>query len=186
MRARACRYTRFAMTSPLMSGPAHALSQSGEDDSFNALGVLIVFDELPAYKRALRLLVRIGEQLGIDHGIRPLPWQFEVLESPPWRLLASDEAEHAAIVVVASSTIGPLPRAIREWLQMSCVVKRSSPALLVSILGEQGAPGAFASAETEFLRNLTAVAGWEFLSPEGDEKSLPRPGTELVGTVETR
>lgn len=140
--------------------------------SVDSLRVLIAFDDLPAYKRAVRLLVRVAQQLGDGHDLRPLPWQFDVLESARWHALALCQAGDAEIMVVSTSRVGALPQTAREWLQACCAAKRESAALLVALLGAPDGDGEHAGPDTDFMRGLAEGAGWGFLSPPG-ARGLP-------------
>ena len=160
-----------------MSAAAH---DTNDTVCLDLLHVLIAFDDLPAYKRAVRLLVRVAQQLGGSIDVRPLPWQFDVIESGSWRTLASEQADNSEIVVVSTSRVGSLSGAIREWLRACCADKRESTPLLVAMLGVPDSDGVERMPDTEFLRRLAKDAGWGFLSPACSAASSDLPATATI------
>jgi hypothetical protein len=139
----------------------------GESTLFESLRVLIAFDDLAAYRRALRTIAAVSRQLDEEIAVQPLPWQFETLTTPYWRDLALDEAGGAAILMVSTSRPGALPEGIRQWLQ-ECAgsgTAREAGALLIAMLGipgEHDGPGVH---DAGFLRAIAEHAGWSFLAP---------------------
>jgi hypothetical protein len=138
----------------------------------DALRVFIAFDDVPAYKRALRTIAHVAQQFSDDLDVRSQPCPFDVIESDSWRTLASDEVGDSEIVVISTSHAGSLPKAIREWLQACSTLKRGSGTLLVAMLGALDRDRAPRSSDTVFLRRLAESAGWGFLSPQDGNRSL--------------
>ena len=159
---------------PLLLHPAASpvAQNPGNTTSKEALHVFIAFDDMLAYKCALRTIEHVAQQLGDELEVKPQLCPFDVLESVSWRTLASDEACDSEIVVVSTSRSGTLPNSIRNWLQACCAAKRNSGALLVAMLGTLENDRSIGEQDTVFMRDLAKSAGWEFLSPQIENGSL--------------
>lgn len=137
--------------------------------------MVIAFGDLPAYKRALRMLVRTTHQLDEEIDLRPLPWQFDALADPASRVLAVADAQRAAIVIIAATRAAPLPDFVQQWVKACCQPRESAEPLLIGLLGPaHSAPSGVVSEAQQWLRSVALDAGWNFLSSYA-ERPEPSP-----------
>jgi hypothetical protein len=124
--------------------------------------VLIAFDDDAAYQRAMRVLASVTAG---ELGVRPLPWQFDRLESREWRPLADLEATRAEIIVIATTSTAELTPAATAWLRHALEGKRGTPTIVVALFGAPGEEDDSTSARLQFVQRLAEEAGLPFLAP---------------------
>jgi hypothetical protein len=101
-------------TSPgTLSSPNMAASPLDADASW---GVVIVYDDAPVGKHAMRTLEGVTHQLSGSITLHPLLWRFDLLEDPDCRAAATAEAVQAGLVVISTSSKRELPAAVRDWV----------------------------------------------------------------------
>ncbi len=129
------------------------------------LKVLIAYDDLAAYQRAVQLLVRGFWERKDRREVRPVPWRFDNLDAPDWRARASIDAALARIMIVSASHVDTMPASVRTWLQACCAAKRNSSALLVALLGAPGDNPKPHQPLLDFFRRVATDGGLTFLAP---------------------
>jgi hypothetical protein len=130
------------------------------------LHVFIAYEDQAAYRRALRVLVNVAQQLDDDSlEIRPMPWSFDDLANPILRRNAGDDVTRAPILILTKSADGPLPDAITEWLPECMEQKRGSGAAIVSLTGVATNAEPSNCNENRFVRKTAEMTGWDFIGP---------------------
>jgi len=128
-----------------------------------ALRVVIVHDDLPSYRRALRLLVRVlGPEAG-GPAVQPLPWRFSELGRRAWRERAWIDAEGADLFIVAPALGAGLPADMVDWLEISFERRRHQPAAVVWLESEDQVRDAGQENHRARLRRSAEAAGLNFL-----------------------
>jgi hypothetical protein len=129
------------------------------------LRVVIAYDDLPAYRQALRALVSLIPNRycgGVD--VSPRLWRFDDLAEPGLKALAVEDGASAAVVVVSMSAEGPLPTPVQAWLP-ACLGQRRDPVSAVVVLvGDPGGSAAPESQRHQFVRQMARMADWEFVA----------------------
>ena len=129
--------------------------------------VMIAYDQLPNGRRAMGMLAATFERFEDLPGFQASVWRLDLLEDPHWASEAAESARQADIIVVAVSSRHSLTGAMRRWIE-GCLKKKEGNAAVVVVLrridlreDDEGN-----GEEAEFLREATARAGVEFLSPD--------------------
>ncbi len=157
------------------SSHAGAPGRTASDDG--SLRVVIAYDDLSAYRQALRALVSLIPNRyhgGMD--VSPSLWRFGDLARADLRPRALTDVAGASVLVVSMSADGPLPPAVQAWLP-ACLGQRSEPVSSVVVL--VGGPGGQAGPESQryqFVWHMARMAGWEFIAltaPAGAMAGLP-------------
>ena len=127
------------------------------------LHVLLVYDDIAAYRRAMRTLANVCcDQVEADN-LRPLPWRFEEISFEPWRRQAMADVRRADIVFVSMSAEGGLPAFVGAWLEEGFAL-RAGQSTAVMTLCEPRHPEAPCR---RFLRQAAAAFGLDYLETAG-------------------
>ena len=78
------------------------------------LKVVVAFDDQAAYRRALKLCVRVCSELEEGLRVQPLPWTPDYLGRADWPPLSPRQAAEADIVVVAASEPEEVPAVVLD------------------------------------------------------------------------
>lgn len=130
-----------------------------------SLRVVIAYDDLTAYRQALRALVSLIPNRyygGMD--VSPSLWRFDDLAKAALKARSLLDVEGASVLVVSMSAVGPLPAAVQAWLP-ACLCQRTEPASSVVVLVE--GPGGQAGPDSQryqFVRHMARMSGWEFIA----------------------
>jgi len=148
---------------------------------------VIVYDDLAAGKRAMRMLTSLTKGLGDGFEFQPLPWPFEMLADVGWGEFATSEAVSAEILIISTSGPNPLPAAVGQWAEVAIGRKQGTPTAVIALFGPEENPDGADSGRLVALQTLARRAGLEFFAPsprhevEPGDSANPRNVTE--GTV---
>lgn len=145
--------------------------EADSPDANQALRVVIAYNDLAAGKRAMRVMASLGNGLGDDIELEPLPWSFDLLEDVDWRGVATRDAVNADIVIVATSDTRPLPPAVKLWVEEIVGRKRGLDAAVVALFGPAEKPDEIDSSRLGFIQSAARRAGLDFFAP-GSEHEL--------------
>lgn len=129
------------------------------------LKVVVAFDDQAAYRRALKLCVRVCSELEEGLRVQPLPWTPDYLGRSDWPPLSPRQAAEADIVVVAASEPEEVPAVVLSWVEQCCAQPRTAAGLLVALLGDSGDDDSN-SFLAEGLRAIAARTHFAYLAPE--------------------
>lgn len=152
-------------SNPPPADPVSAQAGRPDPGDANLLKVVVAFDDQAAYRRALRLCVRVCSELEEGLQVQPLPWTPDYLGRSDWPPLEPREAAGADIVVVAATEPEEIPAVVLAWVEQCCGLPRRTAGLLVALLGVDGEDGAGSTAG-EDLRAIAARTRFSFLAPE--------------------
>ncbi len=138
-------------------------SDNASKQSPLTLNVLIVYDDIAAGKRAVRVMGELGKGLGEDIEFIPLPWRFDLLADTEWRNMAARDAASAAILVIATDADKPIPPDIGSWFVETIHLKRGTMTAVVALLEPPGNPG-FPPA-LQSVEDAARQAGLSFFAP---------------------
>lgn len=136
-------------------------SGSSEPEEIGMLNALIVYDDLPAGRRALRLLTSQSQALGEPPPMGILSWRFDLLDDPDWSAMALRDAARADLLIVAAGTDAALPPALVHWLKVALEQKRGSTAAVVALLEDDE----LNSPRFRQVGAMSERAGVDFLAP---------------------
>ena len=139
-----------------------------DGDSRARRNVLIAYDDVPAGQYALRTLGNADRQFEEFDKRYPSLWQFDLLEDPDWRALATAEALQADLLVISASGRSDLPGGLKTWLGTCLEQKKGTPTAVVALLGLGEHSDPPDSPRIQFLKSAAAAAGLEFLAPGVD------------------
>ena len=143
-------------------GPSEAATPLHADARW---GVVVVYDDAPAGKRALHTLEGVTHQSNGSIALHPSLWRFDLLEDPDWRAVAAAEAVQAGLVVIAASSKDELPPAVQHWVQGWLGQSRGTAAALAALLGPPDDPDAADSPRIQFLKSAAEATGLGFFAP---------------------
>ena len=131
----------------------------------SALQVVIAYDDIAAGTRAMRVLADLGKGLGDDIEFQPFPWSFDMLADMDWRKVASHDACKADILIIATSSAGPLPPAVGRWADAAISQKRGTAAAVVALFGSDENPDGAGSSRLQAIQTAARQAGLDFFAP---------------------
>jgi hypothetical protein len=134
-------------------------------DEGNRLKVVIAYEDIPAGRRAMSMLDRMAQAPLELEELFPSLWQFDLLEDPDWRELATKDALKAAMIIISASSASDLPTTVREWIKVSLDQKQGATTAVVALLGPTGHLDDPASPRIQYLKETTDQAGQEFFAP---------------------
>ena len=98
--------------------------------------VLIIYDSLPAGKRAKELCDRLGKHLASGRPPTLSVWSLSTLQFPALAQAAASEAGNAALLIVALSGDTPLPQWAKSCLaKCACAIRTADGALVAQLRG---------------------------------------------------
>lgn len=147
--------------------PAHSLACEDERETatttmVGSIRVVLVYCDIAAGLRAMRLLNEHASDVAEGVEILPLPWSFELLAQPDWREAATRDARHADLVVVVTRNGFVVPPAIERWSRDIAAPRDGSPGRIVARFSADNTPD-----ESGAQPPLPTDSGTEFRSPAG-------------------
>ena len=104
----------------------------------DGLRTVILYEDLSAGERALRVISRLEETLNSAVDLQPALWRFDCLGEPALAELAFADSEDAGLIVIATGRSNSLPLQARKWLK-ACLQKRQDKNLaMVALLNSDG------------------------------------------------
>lgn len=168
------------MTNSLTNGAVDSMMASHRDAAADAeLSVVIAYGDVPAGRRALRLLDGVVPTEGEPARLRPLLWRFDILEVADWRAEATIPTLEADLLIISTSSKSALPAVVQDWVQSCLSQKRGHAAALVALLGPTGDTDTPDSPRLQILSAAAAAAGLRFFAPAPD--AAPAPLAEALG-----
>lgn len=135
------------------------------NDASSPLRALIVFHDCVAGQRAMRLMEELADKFGDDLELQPYLWSFGLLDDVDWYEAAAREAAQADVLIIATSSPGPLPPAVSHWVEETISRKRGTATAVVALFGSEGNPDEAGSPRLEAVRKAAQQAGLEFFAP---------------------
>lgn len=134
-----------------------------EDDA--SLRVVIAYQDLPAGKRAIRMIRSVASVFGEELRFIPIPWSFDLVADADWRAVAASDAVQADILILATSERAPLPSEVRQWAESTIHRKQGTSAAVVALFGPENGLDSADSKRIQAIRQATQEAGLEFFAP---------------------
>lgn len=134
-------------------------------DAPQELRVVIVYDDVDAGQRAMRVLADLRKGMREDTEFQTLPWSFNLLADPEWGKVAASEGIGAEILMIATNGAEPLPPAVGRWVRYVVDRKRGTDAAVVALFGPEKDPDGVGSRRVEDLRGAARQAGLDFFAP---------------------
>lgn len=155
-------YARRPMISASSASPtATAPRAAGTAES----RVLIAYDDLAAYRRALHVIARVFAELNDGSKVRLMPWRFDAFAHPACRWLAVHDAAAAHILVFSVSACEALEPPALRWIADGCAACRTPDSLLVALLGPPEQPPSSHPMLLDLLQAAARAHGLGFLAP---------------------
>jgi hypothetical protein len=130
---------------------------------------MILYDQLPAGQRAMGLFTRLVAEFGRYFEFQPFIWRFDLVRAPGWQELIDKEISITDLLIISMTSQCGLPGNIRAWL--NTYLPRIQKNGLVVCLAEDDLRKSEPS-EVEFLQNLAAESGLDFLSSHSSCSAL--------------
>jgi hypothetical protein len=150
-------------TQPFVNEPGD--EDADARDLNHPLRIVIAYNEVPAGKRAMRVMSDLARGLGEAVEFQPLPWSFDLLADTDWAKVAGDDAVNADILIIATSSADPLPPAVGRWAEAAISRKQGTAAAVVALLGPEEQPDGHDSARLAAIRAAARQAGLDFFAP---------------------
>ncbi len=99
------------------------------------LKVAILYDGVPAGRRAMGLVRRMLEQAGGPIHLFPAVWRFDLFEQAKARAHAAAEAGAADLLIVATARPDALPAAVERWISDFIAWRRGTPVTILAMWG---------------------------------------------------
>lgn len=151
------------------------------------LRVVIAYNEIAAGKRAMRVISDLGRELGEDINFLPFPWSFELLADTDWGEVAAGDAVRADILIIATSSTGPLPPAVGRWTEAAITRKQGTAAAVIALFGPEENPDGADSSRLEAIKHAARQAGVAFFAPTPHDERGPsatHPADDRPGRAE--
>jgi hypothetical protein len=143
------------------TSPEGALRQDA-----SVFNVVILHDDAASAQRALGALTTLVATFHVEAvKIRPQLWRFDLLQDADWFALALADAVNADMLVFATSSASGLPVAVENWLKLCLARKRSTNAVVVTLLPAAGNPDEPESRYLQFVPGLDTDAALDPIAP---------------------
>ena len=151
-----------AMTTHL--APAAPVQERREPDD-GPLRLVIAYDDLAAYRNALRALAYLIPKTRTGGArISPRLWRFDALAEADVRSRAAADGASADIAMISKSGEGPLPATVEAWLPDLLGRQDNPESAVVVLVGGPDGPKGPGSEAYLFARHTAQAAGWEFIA----------------------
>jgi hypothetical protein len=144
-----------------------------ETDDTLLAKVTILYDTVPAGKRAMNLLSTVAGQPDAMAALRPQLWRLGLLEDPDWFAAALAEAADTDLLVVAIDSTERLSTSLKNWIELFLARRRKDKIAMVGLIAPSDQQNEPAFQRLEFFRNAAEKAEVEFFSPKWQEPRLP-------------
>jgi hypothetical protein len=135
--------------------------------------VTILYDAMPAGKRAMNMLNTVAGKPDATAALRPQLWRLGLLEDPDWFATALAEAADTDLLVVAIDSTERLGTSLKNWIELFLARRRKDKIAMVGLIAPSNQQNEPASERLQFFRNAARKAEIEFFSPKWPEPSLP-------------
>jgi hypothetical protein len=135
--------------------------------------VMILYDAVPAGKRAMNMLCTVAGKPGATAALRPQLWRLGLLEDPDWFATALAEAADTDLLVVAIDSTERLCTSLKNWIELFLARRRKDKIAMVGLIAPSDQQNEPAAERLQFFRNAARKAEIEFFSPKWQEPRLP-------------
>lgn len=139
--------------------------------------VVIAYDQLLNGCRAMRMLTTTFERFDDLPGFQASVWKLDLLEDQHWASVAEENARQADIMIVAVSSRNTLSSEVKKWIEGCLKQKDGDAAVVVLMQSDLSADDEENGEQVEFLQELAAKAGVDFLAP-GIQSGSRHNGTD--------
>ena len=144
--------------------PAIRTQRDAQEDS-RPFNVTIVYDQLAAGQRAMRLFSHLDREHKSEVSFQPFPWRFDFVADPKLGEFAAADALKADLIIISTTTRSDLPSVVQDWL-LACLARmRGRNAAIVALSGTEEQMDQSDSPRLEFLRRAAKNAGLDFFTP---------------------
>jgi hypothetical protein len=125
--------------------------------------VLMMYDDLSAGNRAMRLLDSLQHHCGREMTFQSDMWKFDTLRAPSIAKLAAQDAGNADVIIVSAHGSEELPEEVKAWFNLWAGQRISHPTTLVALLDH--APGLLPEFDPaqSYLEQTARQAGLNFI-----------------------
>jgi hypothetical protein len=139
---------------------------------------VIAYDDLSAGRRGMRVIADLARRAGGETKWRLLPWKFDILKNPVYRLLATCDAVKADLIMISTNAAHGLPPAVEVWIKSSLEQKRGDRAAVVALLGPSDHLDQPGSPRLHLVQQATEASGLDFFAPSGNHEDALESGIE--------
>jgi hypothetical protein len=141
-----------------------------ETTDFPQPKVTVLYDAVPAGKRAMNMLSTIVGQPDAAAALRPKLWRLSLLEDPDWFSAALADAADTDLIVVAIDSTDRLSTSLKNWIELFLARRRKAKIALIGLIGPSEQPDEANSQRFQFFQNAARKAEIEFFSPKSQEQ----------------
>lgn len=141
------------------------------DDRMEALDAVVLYDAVPAGKRAFAVLGSIAGLMEEDLvRIQPRPWRLDFMHAADTLEVALRDLRAASLIILSTTGEAPLPAAFKIWFAAILDQRRGERVVVVALLGPDDGSTRAASRDREFIERLTLEVGVDFCAPGVDPR----------------
>ena len=146
--------------------------EARDEDASQGLNVLVVYENLTAGQRAMRLCRDLTVQQQDGFTLQPRFWRLDLIADAVCGGFAIADAVQAELVIVSTSSQAELPKPAQHWLKLCLAVARKGGtcAAVVALLATNEQFNEAYFSNLQFLRSLAQEAGVEFFAPFANRK----------------
>jgi hypothetical protein len=150
----------------------------GDADVAEPFNVVIAYGDVPAGRRAMRLLASITDAFASGIDLHPQAWRLDLLEDPTYRVFASADVIGADMLIVSISSDAQLSPIIKSWITACLARKRGEAGAVVALARCKDRWGTPITPHLEFLKRAAEEAQLAFFS------ALPRDRDSFETSIE--
>ncbi len=99
-----------------LSHPSSPVHESAISDQV-PLNLLIIYENAPAARRALRIVSRLASQAGDDIACHCTFWRYDLLLDLEWRRAATIDALQADLTILSGRDAHEMPPRVNQWME---------------------------------------------------------------------
>ncbi len=131
----------------------------------NAIKSVIIYDDLEAAQSAMQTAARLLHKAVGEVDSKTAFWQFNLLESPNWRMWATADMHNSDLLIIATRSESGLPGNVAGWLKDAVAQKPDTDCAVMAVFGHPGKYDNAQSPRLQFVRQIVEGAGLNFFAP---------------------
>ena len=147
-----------------------------ESDDLPTLHAVILYDDIPAGRRALQML---GQACGQVVQLAPRLWRLDLLADLGWRELATAEVVDTALLVVAASSANGVPEYLDAWLA-TCLAQKPGIGAVATLIGTADHLSGLEAERIRRIKQAAREAGLVFFEAPARGDDFPQSELDRI------